>query len=165
MCRDGSLRRCSTTTWGRGRPRPMAQQIPNFFKFKNFYEQMEFIIEQHLGITKVINVLSSSSGGLSLTERKPHGGNQFEDNTMVFYEWDRQVMSSQHKSLFMQQPTSTTLIWGAMVDPSSSLKSFFCLLSRGWKSLKTELLSSLLRCQDLEVTHHLLLVLLTSTWL
>lgn len=41
----------------------IAQKVQNLFKFKNFYDRMDFNIDQRLVITKIIIELIDSSGG------------------------------------------------------------------------------------------------------
>lgn len=55
---------------------------------------MDFVAGQLLAITKVIIELTNLLGGLSFVPKTPHKGKRFEDNYMVFYEKDRQILSS-----------------------------------------------------------------------
>lgn len=53
----------------------MDQRVQNLFKFKQFYDQMDFNSNQRLAITKVIIELTGSSGGSGLAQRVLYGGN------------------------------------------------------------------------------------------
>lgn len=53
----------------------MDQRVQNLFKFKQFYDQMDFNSNQRLAITKVIIDLIGSSGGSGLAQRVLYGGN------------------------------------------------------------------------------------------
>lgn len=49
----------------------IAQQVQNLFKFRNFYDHMNFNAQQRLAITKAIIELIDSFGGSDLTQRRP----------------------------------------------------------------------------------------------
>lgn len=49
----------------------VAQQDQNFFKFRNFYEQMDFTTGQRLAITKAIIKLIGLLGGSDLIQEMP----------------------------------------------------------------------------------------------
>lgn len=57
---------------------------------------MDFNAEQRLAITNVIIELTNLSRGSDLDNNRSRGGNIFEDNSMVFYEKDRQGIPSHH---------------------------------------------------------------------
>lgn len=62
----------------------MAQQVQNLFKFKNFYDQVDFDACQHLAIKKAIIDLMGSLGGSSLVQNRPCGGRKSEDSAVIF---------------------------------------------------------------------------------
>lgn len=67
--------------------------VANVFKFKSYYDQMNFSPEQRLAITKVIIDLTDPSGSLGLAENRSRGGNEFRYNAMVFYDKGRPSQS------------------------------------------------------------------------
>lgn len=58
----------------------MTQQVQNLFKFKNFYDQMDFDASGSLEITKAIIEQTNFSRGSGLFQSRPHGGGRFEDS-------------------------------------------------------------------------------------
>lgn len=57
---------------------------------------MYFSSDQRLVITKAIIEPTHMSGGSSLAKRSHHGGNRFDNNAMVFYGKDTQIVASHH---------------------------------------------------------------------
>lgn len=47
----------------------MARQIQNWLKFRNFYNQMDFNLDQCLAITKAMVGLNNLSGGFDLAKK------------------------------------------------------------------------------------------------
>lgn len=95
----------------------------NLFKFKSFYDQMNFSTNQHLRVNKSIVELTDLQGGSNLTQRRLRGGNWFKDNDMVFYEKDRQVIPNHHhRPLYMPAYISYVDLISTIVDPGYSLK-------------------------------------------
>lgn len=68
----------------------------NFAYIENFYDQMDFSLEQRLVITKVIIELADPSRSLNLTENRLRRDNRFEDGALVSYENDRRDITSYH---------------------------------------------------------------------
>lgn len=62
-----------------------AQLVQRLFKFKNFYDHMNFS-EQRLAIIKVIMELTGPSRSSIHAENRPRRNNRFEDNAIVFYD-------------------------------------------------------------------------------
>lgn len=114
----------------------MAHQVQNLFKFKNFYDQVNFDACQCL---KVIE-LTGSLGGLGLILNRPHGGRRFKDSAKVFYEKNRKILPSYLNRLL--QVTSYFELEHVLIDPGSSLYIMPPLGSRQWGFLLTELLSN-----------------------
>lgn len=52
----------------------------------NSKDQIAFIADQSLAITKEIVELTDSSGGSNFVLKMPRKGKRFEDNAVVFYE-------------------------------------------------------------------------------
>lgn len=73
-----------------------ALKVQELFKFKSFYDQMDFISKQRLAITKAIVELTDSMESANLFERRLGKNNRFEDNALVFNENNRRVIPTQH---------------------------------------------------------------------
>lgn len=56
--------------------------VQNLFKFKHFYDQMDFVPEQRLAITKSIIELTDPSMSCGLVEKSSR--NRFDDCTILF---------------------------------------------------------------------------------
>lgn len=58
-----------------GKPNPdrIAQLLQNLFRFINFYDQVDFSLEQRLSIIKAIIELTDPSGSPSLAENRSIG--------------------------------------------------------------------------------------------
>lgn len=72
------------------------KQVQNLFKFKSFYNHMDFGANQRSEVRKATIGLINSSGGSSVVQNRPHGGRRFEDSTTIFYEKDRKILLSHH---------------------------------------------------------------------
>lgn len=111
----------------------------NLFQFKKFFNQINFSNEQRLAITKVTIELTDSVRGLGIAERRPRGGNRFEDNVIVFYEKDRKVVSGHHNrqlhvtaSIYNIEQSHTLINPGSSLNiiPLSTLKAVRTLRDR-----------------------------------
>lgn len=74
----------------------MTQRLQNLFKFKNFYDQVDFNREQMLTIMKAIIELTNMLGSSNLVESRTRRNNKFDDNAVVFNENDQGEVPSQH---------------------------------------------------------------------
>lgn len=72
------------------------QKVQGLFKFKSFYDQMDFNSEQILAIRKAIIELTDYSKSLNLDEKKPRRNSRFEDNALVFYENNSKDVPTQY---------------------------------------------------------------------
>lgn len=79
----------------------MAQQVhTNLFKFKNFHDQMNFTSYQCLAITNATIDLIDLSRGFDVAKKLPRQ-KKIEDDAIVFYEEDKQILYCCHnRSLY-----------------------------------------------------------------
>lgn len=77
----------------------MGQQLQNLFKFEKFYNQIIYIADQLLVITKAIIEITDSLRESDFVQT--YGGNKFEDDAMVFYERDKGLHSHLNRSFHM----------------------------------------------------------------
>lgn len=73
-----------------------ALKVQKLFKFKSFYDQMDFNSKQRLAITKAIMELTNFTEDVNLIEKRTKKNNRFEDNALVFYENNRRDVPIQH---------------------------------------------------------------------
>lgn len=66
------------------------------FKFRNFYDHIDFTPDQCLAITKAIIELIDSSGSPNLVQKTLHGRKKFKEDVKVFYEEDEQILPCYH---------------------------------------------------------------------
>lgn len=60
-----------------------ALKVQELFKFKSFYDQMDFNSKQRLAITKAIMELTNSTEDMNLIEKTTGKNNRFENNALV----------------------------------------------------------------------------------
>lgn len=53
----------------------MAHRVQNLFKFKSFYDYIDFSLEQRLAIIKAIIMLTDPSGSSNIVERRSRRNN------------------------------------------------------------------------------------------
>lgn len=71
-------------------------KVQGLFKFKSFYNQMDFDSKQRVAITKAIMKLANSREGVNLVEKRTGKNNRFEDEVLVFYENNHRDAPTQH---------------------------------------------------------------------
>lgn len=72
-----------------------ALKVQELFKFKSFYDQMDFSSKQRLAITKTIMELTESTESANLVEGRLEKNNRFEDNALIFYRNNRNDIPTQ----------------------------------------------------------------------
>lgn len=99
-----------------------ALKVQELFKFKSFYDHMDFNSKQRLAIAKAIMKLTDSTEGVNPVEKRIGRNSRFEDNALVFYENTRRDVPIQHNQpLYVTARVRDTEMRRVLIDAGSSL--------------------------------------------
>lgn len=148
--------RRSHATWGREVVK-MAQHVQNVFKFWNFMTRWLIWNSVWESPKPWLSWLTHQE---AQPKRRPHEGNKFEDNAMIYENDMHNVLSGYNRLLYMTASIQYIQLRHALGDRGSSLNIIPLYVLKQSECLETESQSSPLRFPILKVTP---LTLLTSS--
>lgn len=103
-----------------------ALKVQELFKFKSFYDQMDFSSKQRLATTKAILELTDSTEIVNFFERRIGKNIWFEDNALVFMRitsemYRRDVPTQLNRPLYITAKVQDVELKGVLLDVSSFL--------------------------------------------
>lgn len=99
----------------------MGERVQHLYKFKHFYDQMDFNPEQRLAITKSIIELTDPSESCDLVEGRSRCRSRFDATVTMFYDVDRHRPTTHSRSLYVSTSMNGVELKRAMLDPGSSI--------------------------------------------
>lgn len=100
----------------------MAGRVQHLHKFKHFYDQIDFSLDQRQAITKSIIELTNPAESCDLVEGRPRLKGRFDNNAAVFYDDDqRGLPTNYNRPLYVTASANGVELKRVMLDPGSSI--------------------------------------------